>query len=128
LVLPTHLAVVDGFRAPACVWCPGNRGIEYASEPGQPVGAAARGVVTFAGHVAGVAYVVVRTARGVLVTHSGMDAIAVRVGQHVGVGAPVGEARETLYIGVRVGGAYVDPNRCSVANGRLRPRAALVSG
>lgn len=90
------------------------------------MGAAASGTVTYAGRVAGVAYVVVRTARGVLVTHSGMETIAAQRGQRLEVGAPVGEAGETLYIGVRVGGAYVDPARCSLAGARPRPRAALV--
>lgn len=127
-MLPTHLAVVDGFRAPACVWCPGNRGIEYASEPGRPVGAAARGAVTYAGRVAGVAYVVVRTGRGVLVTHAGMESIAARAGQRLEVGETVGVSGETLYIGVRIGGTYVDPARCSLAGTRPRPRAALVGG
>ena len=110
------------------MWCPGNRGIEYAIEPGEQVGAAASGTVTYAGRVAGVAYVVVRTARGVLVTHSGMESIDARSGEQLRVGAPIGVAGATLYIGVRVGGVYVDPARCSLAGTRPRPRAALVSG
>jgi murein DD-endopeptidase MepM/ murein hydrolase activator NlpD len=125
-VLPTTLAVVEEFRAPACTWCEGNRGIEYASTPGSPVGAAAAGDVTYAGRVAGVSYVVVRTARGVLVTHGGLSAIGVRTGERRAAGEAIGEAGETLYIGVRVGGVYVDPRRCSLGGIRLRPRAVLV--
>ena len=55
--------VVDPFRAPACAWCPGNRGLEYAPPPGPPVRAVAAGVVTFTGVVAGTRYVVVDHAR-----------------------------------------------------------------
>ena len=31
---PVAAPVVDPFRQPACRWCPGNRGIEYATSPG----------------------------------------------------------------------------------------------
>ena len=51
------------FRAPACAYCPGNRGLEYDAAVGSPVRAAAAGTVTFAGVVAGVRYVVVAPAR-----------------------------------------------------------------
>ena len=34
-------------------WCPGNRGIEYATPPGDACGAVTAGVVTFSGVVAG---------------------------------------------------------------------------
>ncbi len=92
------------------------------------VDAAARGTVTFAGRVNGVSYVVVRTARGVLVTHGRLALIDVRSGQMVELGDRIGVAGETLYIGVRVGGAYVDPQRCRPSWASPRPRAVLVGG
>ena len=46
--------VVDPFRAPACSYCPGNRGLEYQPASGSVAVAAAAGTVTFSGVVAGV--------------------------------------------------------------------------
>jgi len=42
--LPINLVVIDQFRAPSCKWCSGNRGIEYRTESGSIVTAAAGGV------------------------------------------------------------------------------------
>ena len=84
--------------------------------------------MSYAGRVAGVTYVVVRTSRGVLVTHGGLGTAALRQGAVVSVGDALGAAGDTLYIGVRVGGVYVDPQRCSLAQGPMRPRAVLVGG
>lgn len=125
-MLPVHLPVVDGFRTPACTWCAGNRGIDYAAETGSAVASVVGGTVTYAGRVAGTGYVVVRSARGVLVTHGGLVTISARRGDSVRAGDVVGGAGEGLYIGVRVGGAYVDPLRCSTAGRHPRPRAVLV--
>ena len=125
-MLPAHLPVVDGFRAPACTWCAGNRGIDYAVETGSAVASAVDGTVTFAGRVAGTGYVVVRSARGVLVTHGGLATITARRGSAVRAGDVLGGAGDGLYIGVRVGGAYVDPLRCSTVGHHPRPRAVLV--
>jgi septal ring factor EnvC (AmiA/AmiB activator) len=118
--------VVDGFRAPDCTWCAGNRGLEYAVETGSAVASVVGGTVTYAGRVAGTGYVVVRSARGVLVTHGGFTTISARRGETVVAGDVLGEAGDGLYIGVRVGGEYVDPQRCSPVGVRPRPRAVLV--
>ena len=123
-MLPTHLPIVADFRPPPCVYCAGQRGIEYATEEGSTVMATATGEVTFAGIVGGVRYVVVRTPHGVLVTHGLLGGISVTGGQLVRQGAAIGSGSDRLYIGVRVGGRYVDPRRCSAA-GR-RARAVLV--
>lgn len=125
-MLPVHLPVVDGFRAPACTWCAGNRGIEYAVDAGSAVTSAVAGTVTYAGRVAGAGYVVVRSARGVLVTHGGLATISAHRGETVRPGDALGVSGSALYIGVRVGGAYVDPVRCSTAGRDTRPRAVLV--
>ena len=55
---PVESPIVDPFRAPECPFCRGNRGLEYQPPSGSPVVAAADGVVTFSGVVAGVRYVV----------------------------------------------------------------------
>ena len=88
--------------------------------------AAASGEVSFAGSVGGVRYVVVRTSGGALVTHGYLLEIGVAIGDRVHRGDRVGYGTERLFIGVRVGGRYVDPlgEWCHGAN--RRPRAVLV--
>ena len=49
---PVTAPILDPFRPPTTPYGPGNRGIEYATVPGTSVGAAADGVVVFAGPVA----------------------------------------------------------------------------
>jgi len=117
LVLPAHLEVIDNFRQPDCVWCTGNRGIEYRSQPGAKVASVADGTVSFAGLVANTMYVVVRTHPGLLVTHGRLRSAVVAKGDVVRVGELLGEAGSTLYIGVRRGGTYLNPSTCS---GRVR--------
>src|SRR3712207_2370420 len=57
---PVDAPVVDPFRAPVPEnWNAGNRGLEYTTTAGSPVGAAAAGEVVFAGPVAGGLHVVV---------------------------------------------------------------------
>ncbi|MFP5489044.1 MAG: hypothetical protein ACLGHQ_12150, partial [Acidimicrobiia bacterium] len=50
---PVEANVRDPFRDPGCPWCPGNRGIEFATRPGQPGTAVAAGRGSFVGTVAG---------------------------------------------------------------------------
>ena len=67
---PVDAPIVDHFRPPACTWCPGNRGIDYATAPGTPVAASAAGVVTFAGQVGGQLFVVIAHADGLRTTYA----------------------------------------------------------
>ena len=53
------LEVVRGFDPPAGPYSPGHRGVDLVGLPGQPVRAAADGVVSYAGQVGGVGVVVV---------------------------------------------------------------------
>jgi murein DD-endopeptidase MepM/ murein hydrolase activator NlpD len=121
LELPTHLEVIDDFRAPDCVWCEGNRGIEYRSSPGGSVASVVDGVVSFVGMVANTMYVVVRTKSGLLVTHGRLRSAQVAFGESVLVGQHLGAAGTTLYIGVRRGGNYLNPSTCT-----RRVRAVLL--
>ncbi len=128
LMLPTQFAVSDSFRAPTCMWCAGNRGIEYLTPPQAPVHSAASGVVTYVGSVAGTLYVVVRAANGVLVTHGRLERAVVKAGDRVVAGFRIGNSSSGLYIGVRRLGAYLDPTTCAPATNNpsgLRPRAVL---
>ncbi len=126
--LPMNLSVIDQFRAPSCKWCSGNRGIEYRTEPGSIVTAAAGGIATFVGNVAGTRYVVVRTFGNILVTHGRLQSVSVKSGAVIAVGQTIGAAGESLYIGVRVNGQYTDPRQCAGLGSLGKPRAVLVAG
>jgi murein DD-endopeptidase MepM/ murein hydrolase activator NlpD len=101
--------VADPFRAPACRWCAGNRGIEYAVGAGTSVRAVATGVVTYSGVVAGTRYVVIDIGAGRRVTYGRLSSAGVRLGDRVVARTPVGTASGTLFFGLRVHGAYTDP-------------------
>ena len=106
---PVTSPIVDPFRAPACWYCPGNRGLEYAPAVGSPVVAAAAGVVTFSAVVAGVRYVVVEQADGRTATYGRLATTLVVVGFEVRPGEVVGTTTNRFYFGLRQGGHYVDP-------------------
>jgi murein DD-endopeptidase MepM/ murein hydrolase activator NlpD len=126
--LPVTLPVIDQFRAPSCIWCSGNRGIEYHTIAGSTVSAAANGIATFVGLVAGTRYVVIRTSDNLLVTHGRLQSVSVKAGASVVVGQAIGVAGESLYIGVRINGQYTDPRQCAGLGSLGKPRAVLVAG
>jgi hypothetical protein len=115
--------VADPFREPACPFCAGNRGIEYAVPAGTPVRAAGAGTVTFSGVVAGTFYLVVEHADGVRATYGQLAGSHLGVGSAVTAGAIVGVSAGGLHFGLRVGDRYVDP---APWLGRLVERARLV--
>jgi murein DD-endopeptidase MepM/ murein hydrolase activator NlpD len=121
--------VVDPFRPPACTWCPGNRGIEYATVAGSPVRAMVAGEVTFAGDVAGVRYVVVASEDGYRVTYGWLESIGAGVGpgRRVRAGQHLGRAGTRFHLGVRVGDGYVDPASL-VGRWRVRPHLVPTDG
>jgi len=106
---PVPGSIVDPYRPPATLYGPGNRGIDYATTPGEGVGAPADGVVTFAGPVAGGLHVVVLHRDGIRTSLWFLAAVLVTRGQVVGRGQPVGRAGATLHLGARQGEAYLDP-------------------
>ncbi len=122
---PISAPIVELFREPACQWCPGKRGIVYATGPGAVVKSGASGTVSFAGQVGGVRYVVVRTSDGVLVTHGYLSNAFVRANDPVTTGEPIGGVDGRLYFGVRIDGRYVDPLRC-MGTGVSAPRRAIL--
>jgi murein DD-endopeptidase MepM/ murein hydrolase activator NlpD len=106
---PVEAPIVDRFRPPSCTWCPGNRGIDYATSPGTPVRAAAGGIVTFAGVIGGDRFVTVAHPDGLRTSYAYLASVAVRAGQRVGPGAVVGITGGRLHFGVRRGDVYLDP-------------------
>jgi murein DD-endopeptidase MepM/ murein hydrolase activator NlpD len=118
---PVSAPVSDPFRPPDCRWCPGNRGLEYDTAPGQRVRAVATGRVTFAGEIAGTVYVVTELGDGRRVTYGRLATRLHEAGEIVLRGQIVGTTGEGFHFGVRVAGDYVDP---APSIGRLvgRPR------
>jgi len=106
---PVDAPVSDPFRMPENPYGPGNRGLEYDTEPGDVVRAAASGVVQFAGAVAGSLYVTIDHGAGLRSSYSHLQRITVRVGARVARGAPVGIAGDRLHFGVRLNDDYRDP-------------------
>lgn len=106
---PVDGPVIDRFRPPETPYGPGNRGLKYATRPGDPVRASADGAVTFAGQVGGTLHVTVGHADGVRTSYSFLASVDVGRGQRLHQGDPVGTAGEVLHFGARVGDAYIDP-------------------
>jgi murein DD-endopeptidase MepM/ murein hydrolase activator NlpD len=108
-VPPVDAPVRDPYRPPLTPYGPGNRGIEYATEPGTPVRASAGGIVAFAGPIASDRFVSIDHAGGIRTTYSYLASIAVRAGQRVDQGDVVGTSSDRLHFGARRYGAYIDP-------------------
>ena len=106
---PVDAPVTDPFRPPENPYGPGNRGVEYDTEPGDVVRAAASGTVVFAGAVAGTLHVTVDHGGGLVSSYSYFQRFGVRVGADVAQGAVIGVAGERLHFSVRLEGAYTDP-------------------
>ncbi|WP_205528643.1 peptidoglycan DD-metalloendopeptidase family protein [Desertimonas flava] len=110
LLPPVDTPITRPFDAPACRWCAGHRGVNYAPGPGTPVRAAAAGTVTFSGVVVDIRYVVVRHADGILATYGGLESSHLVAGAVVAAGAVVGRSGPELYFGLRTGpDEYIDP-------------------
>ena len=108
-VAPVDAPVIDHFRPPACLWCSGNRGIDYGTVAGVAVHAAAAGRVSFAGQVGGDLFVVVSHPDGLRTTYGFLGTISVAVGDAVAQGQVVGATGGPLHFGVRRGDVYLDP-------------------
>jgi hypothetical protein len=127
LLAPGRGEIVDPFRAPMCPWCPGNRGLEYATAPGGAVVAGGDGVVTFAGSVAGVRYVVVEHPWGLRTTYGRVAVISTASGRAVSAGTPIAVAADRTFFGLRNGDRYLDPAPY-LATTRRRPRLVPTDG
>ena len=113
--------VCRAFDPPDPDWRPGHRGVDLAGTPGQPVYAAGRGMVVFAGVLAGRPVVSVDHPGGLRTSYEPVEAV-VRPGQSVHAGTalgrlaaghPGGPATACLHWGAMWGPAqradYVDP-------------------
>jgi len=126
---PVDAPVRDPYRPPTTPYGPGNRGIEYATEPGTPVRASANGVVAFAGLIARERYVSIDHEGGIRTTYSYLAAIAVDAGARVEQGDIVGTAGDRLHFGARRHGVYIDPaSLFGAAVAPVRARLVPVTG
>ena len=106
---PVDAEVVDYFRPPAHVGAPGNRGLEYDPEPGQPVWASADGEVVFAGSVVHNRFVTVLHRDGLRTAYGYLGQIAVAEGDWVESGQLLGTTSARFFFSVRAGDDYLDP-------------------
>jgi murein DD-endopeptidase MepM/ murein hydrolase activator NlpD len=126
---PVDAPVVDRFRPPPTPYAAGNRGIDYDTDVGQPVRAAAPGEVVFAGAVGRTRHVVVLHADGLRTSYSFLLDVLVRRGQRVDRGAVVGTAADRLHFGVRTADdAYLDPLAVLGVHPPLHPRLVRDDG
>ena len=124
---PSDAPIVDHFRPPPKPWMAGNRGIDYGTEPGAHVWAAADGRVIFAGEVGGQLHVTVEHLDGLRTSYSFLESISVGVGYRVHAGDVVGIAGGPFHFGVRApDNSYLDPE--ALLAGSLRPSVRLVPG
>ena len=126
---PVDAPLVDTFRPPATPYGPGNRGVDYATTEGQPIGAAAAGEVVFAGRIGATHHVTVLHDDGIRTSYSFLATTSVRRGQRVAQGQEVGaaSAAPALHVGARAGNdAYLDPLVLFGQAARQAPQAWLV--
>ena len=124
---PITSPIVDPFRVPACTYCPGNRGLEYQPPVGTQVIAAADGVVTFSGIVAGVRYLVIEQSDHRTSTYGRLAVSRVVVGATVRAGDSLGTTSDRFYFGLRQGDHCVDPAPF-LGVPRYRPRLVPADG
>lgn len=108
-VAPVTAPVTDGWRPPSGPFGPGNRGLEYGTEAGDPVRAVADGVVRFAGPVGRHRFVTVEHRSGLRSTYAYLQTVLVEVGGVVVAGQLVAEAEPGFHLTARLADRYRDP-------------------
>jgi murein DD-endopeptidase MepM/ murein hydrolase activator NlpD len=113
--LPQPHTVSRPFEAPQTQYSAGHRGIDIAAAPGTPVYAAAAGVVSFAGVVAGRPLLSIAHPGELVSSIEPVQALLAN-GEHVSAGQQVGMvavgghcSTACLHFGVRLHGQYVSP-------------------
>ncbi|HEX9823029.1 MAG TPA: M23 family metallopeptidase [Actinomycetota bacterium] len=114
---PVRGPLLRPFEPPAGPYGAGHRGIDIGAGEGTPVRAAERGIVAFAGAVAGSLFVSIDHPGGVRTTYSWLSERLVRRGDAVARGQTIGRSGAGhpaggpphLHFAALVGGVYVDP-------------------
>lgn len=116
---PVAGEVLRGFDPPGSDFGAGHRGVDLDASPGEVVRAAGTGQVTFEGSVAGIRWVSVQHADGVLTSYGPLEQPRIRTGEQVAGGQPLGQLAAGghghggqdggLHWGARRYGRYHDP-------------------
>jgi murein DD-endopeptidase MepM/ murein hydrolase activator NlpD len=106
---PVDAPITDGYRPPSNPYGPGNRGLEFGTESGDPVRAVASGTVRFAGSVGNSKFVTVEQPSGLRATYGFVEDILVAAGQGVETGDTIAIAGPAFHLTARVGARYRDP-------------------
>ena len=114
---PVSGPVIRGFDPPDSPFGAGHRGIDIAVVPGTPILAPEAGTVSFAGTVGGELFVTIVHGGGLSSTYSWISSTAVREGDLVSRGQPIGttgtghpgSSVPHLHFGAKLDGQYVDP-------------------
>ena len=116
LAPPVDSVITRYFEPPESDFGPGHRGIDYGVVPGVKVRAAAAGLVSFAGSVAGTNAVTLDHGDGLVTTYTRLGTISVLRGTRVDQGEFIGTTSSAhpgewagLHFGVKMNAAYVDP-------------------
>ncbi|MFI6521254.1 M23 family metallopeptidase [Spirillospora sp. NPDC050679] len=125
---PPAPRVLRAFAPPPTPWLPGHRGVDLAARPDQPVYAAGRGRVSYAGRLAGRG--VIAISHGELRTTYLPVRSALRPGHLVAPGARIGTVERVpvhcavacLHWGLRNASGYLDPLLLIRPRVRLLPR------
>lgn len=128
LVPPVEAPITHRFRPPMCLYCSGNRAIDYGPTLDLPIRAAASGVVSYSGPIAGAIWVTIehrygyRTSYGPLADRTVAAGETIATGQIIGRGGPSLSFSLRFGPGARPGGrrdeVYVDPEAYFGARGR----------
>jgi murein DD-endopeptidase MepM/ murein hydrolase activator NlpD len=114
---PVTGPLIRGFDPPTSPFGAGHRGIDIAVPFGTMILAPEAGTVSFAGRVGGELFVTIDHGGGLSSTCSWLSSAAVRKGDVVARGQPIGATGPGhpgslvphLHLGVRLDGQYVDP-------------------
>lgn len=106
---PVDAPITDGYRPPSHPYGPGNRGLEFGTESGDPVRAVADGTVRFAGTVGTNRFVTVEQASGLRATYGFIEQALVTSGQTIDQGQTIAIAGPGFHLTARVGTRYRDP-------------------
>ena len=114
---PVSGPVIRGFDPPDSPYGAGHRGIDIAVAFGTTIVAPESGTVSFSGKVGGELFVTIVHGGGLSSTYSWISSAAVRKGDLVSRGQPIGttgyghpgSSVSHLHFGARLDGEYVDP-------------------
>jgi len=114
---PVRGPVINAFDPPDSPFGAGHRGIDIAVPVGTTIVAPESGSVTFAGRVGGHLFITIDHGGELSSTYSWLSASAVRRGDTVSRGQPIGATGvghpgsvvPHLHFGVRLAGIYLDP-------------------